>query len=109
MSTVNAAINIAGDGSIEYRSAHAGDITVTRTGPGVYEIHGATGMPASGWRTSVPRGDGGEPLIDVQITEGDPITVATSIDSSPADIPSGRVLSVRFRVPEPEPEPEPEI
>ena len=57
MSTVNAAINLAGDGTVAYRSEHAGDVTVTRTGAGVYEIHGAAGMPANGWRTSVPRGD----------------------------------------------------
>ena len=61
-------------------------------------------MPANGWRTSVPRGDSGSPLIDVEITDGDPITVATKVDGSAADIPAGRVLSIRFEVPEPEPE-----
>ena len=35
MSTVNAAINLAGDGTVAYRSEHAGDVTVTRTGAGV--------------------------------------------------------------------------
>lgn len=109
MSNVNAAINLAGDGSVAYRSEYAPAeiVTITRTGPGVYEIHGATGMPATGWRTSVPRGDSGLPLIDVAITDDDPIVIETSIDGSPADIPEGRVLSVRFTVPEPEPEPEP--
>ena len=103
--TVNAAINLAGDGSIEYRSNHATDITVERTGPGVYLITGALGMAASGWRSRPPNGDSGTPMCSVEIDE-DPLTVTTLIDGVPADLPAGRVLSLRFDVVLPEPEPE---
>jgi len=102
--TVNAAINLAGDGSVEYRSQHATDIAVERLGAGEYAITGVLGMAANGWRSRPPNGDSGIPMCAVEIDE-DPLTVTTLIDGVPADLPAGRVLSLRFDVVLPEPEP----
>lgn len=104
--TINAAININGAGDITTRSEHADVIDCARTGPGEYEITGALGMATEGWRTSVPRNDDGQRLIGVDIAEDDgTVLVSTSIEGTPADIPAGRVLSLRFDMAEPETDP----
>ena len=94
-----AAINLTGDGEIRDRTGRAKDITAERVSEGVYRIHGANGMPADGWRTSIPRDDNDQLLFLVEITERPGhIEVATTNDGQPHDIDPGRVLTLRFAV-----------
>ncbi|WP_339873915.1 hypothetical protein [uncultured Brevundimonas sp.] len=106
---MKAAININGAGEITTRSEMAESIECIRTDVGEYEITGAIGMATDGWRTGVPRDDDGQRMIGVEIAEVEgTVLVSTSINGTPADIPTGRVLSIRLDVAVIEPEPEPE-
>ena len=100
-----AAINLNASGEIRDATGAAKDITTERVSEGVYRLHGTEGMPAEGWRVSVPQDDNGHNLFQVQITEQDDgdIEIATTTDDQPHDIDADRVLTIRFAVEVPDP------
>lgn len=103
---ITAAINLNGAGMIESAasstSQHHQHITAERLSTGHYQIQGVSGLASTGWRTSIPSDDNGQPLFSIDVTEeASALSVRVLAQNVPTDIATGRVLTLRMDATEP--------
>ncbi len=97
MSITQVAINIDSNGQIADAVAADGrsadEVSVVDEGGGVYQIRGAIGFAASGWRSSIPRDENGQLMCALDVLNDDGFRIAVT----PA-IPEGRTITLRLDV-----------
>ncbi|QHD50069.1 hypothetical protein [Vreelandella aquamarina] len=95
-------------------NSQAQGVTASHNGVGFYTVAGSVGFAANGWTVEIPQDSNGNRLCVVETEQADDgtITVRTfskKVDSAtgdvvadqPMDIPEGRWIDLRLRMPEP--------